>query len=80
MRHIKVSVNLFEATVFVTEVAALAIRAELLTVELAAVLRLVFVILACLLLLVQIELVTITELLIAVGILTLGPVATESSV
>ena len=46
MRHIKVSVNLFEATVFVTEVAALAIRAELLTVELAAVLRLVFVILA----------------------------------
>ena len=72
--------NLFEATVFVTEVAALAIRAELLTVELAAVLRLVFVILACLLLLVQIELVTITELLIAVGILTLGPVATEPSV
>ena len=46
MRHIEVPVNLFEASVFVTEVAALAVRAELLTVELAAVLGLVLVILA----------------------------------
>ena len=72
--------NLFEASVFVTEVAALAVRAELLTVELAAVLGLVLVILAWLLLLIQIKLVIVTKLLIPVGILTFSPVAAESGV
>ena len=45
MRHVKVSVNLFEAAVFMAEVAALAVWAEFLTVELAAILGLVLVIL-----------------------------------
>lgn len=41
---IEVSVNFLEAAVLVTEVASLAIGAEFLTVELPAVLRLIFVI------------------------------------
>ena len=80
VRHVEVSVNLFKAAVFMTEVAAFAIRAELLTVELAAILWLVLVILAWLLLLIQIKLVIFAEFLIPMSILTFGSVAAESSV
>ena len=48
MSHVKVPVHLLEGSIFVTEVAALAIGAEALTVKLSAVLGLVLVIVAAL--------------------------------
>ncbi len=44
MRLVIVSMDFFEAAVLVTEVASFAIGTELLTVELSAILRLIFVI------------------------------------
>ena len=73
-------VNLFEAAVFVAEMAALAVRAEPLTIELAAILGLVLVIHARLLLLVQVKLVILAEFFVAVSILTFAPVAAVSGV
>ena len=68
--------DLLEAAVFVPKVAPLTIWTELFTVKLAAVLRLVFIVVAELLL-AKVELV-VTQLLSAVRILTLGAVAAES--
>jgi len=80
VRHVIVTMNLFVAPVFVPKVAPLPIRAELLPVELPAVLRLVLVVgVGGLLLLAQVSLtVVLTELILAVGILTLGAVAAEA--
>ena len=70
------SMDLLEAAVFVPKVAPLTIWTELFTVKLAAVLRLVFIVVAELLL-AKVELV-VTQLLSTVRILALGAVAAES--
>ena len=69
MSHVVVSMNLLEAAVLMSEVAALPVGAVPLAVELAAVLRLVLVI-DSLLLLVQVEWVVLGELLNSVRVLT----------
>ena len=71
------SVDLLEAAVFVPKVAPLTIWTELFTVKLAAILRLVLIVVAELLL-AKVELV-VTQLLSTVRILALGAVAAESS-
>ena len=55
MGHVKVPVHLLERPVLVSEVAALAVRAESLSVKLSAVLRLIFVIGVALLLITHVE-------------------------
>ena len=78
MGHVEVSVDLFEASVLVAEVAPFAIWAEPLPIELPAVLRLVLVVRTACFLLLQIKLMILTELLQSVGILTFLAVATET--
>lgn len=70
--------DLLEAAILVSEVAALAVRTELLAIELSTILRLVLVVHVSLLLLVQIQLVIIAELFLPVSVLTLVAVATEA--
>lgn len=78
VRHVIVSMDLFVAPVFVPKVAPLPVRAELLPVELPAVLRLVLIVEVGGLLLVQVELIVLAELLLAMGVLTLGAIAAEA--
>ena len=63
MSHVKVSVHFLEGSVFVTEVATLAIGAEAFSVELSAVLRLIFVVVATLLLLIEVEVMLFAQLI-----------------
>ena len=72
-------VNLLVASVFVSEVTPLAVRAVLLSIELPAVLRLVLVVEIGWLLLVEVQFVVLAELLLAVGVLALDSVATKTS-
>ena len=74
-----VSVDLLECAIFVSEVASQAIRAELLAIELPAVLRFVLVV-NSLILLLHVEWVVFTELLRAMGVLTLNAIAAEACV
>ena len=78
VRHVEMPVDLLEAAILVPEVAPLAVGAELLAVELAAVLRLVLVVHVGLLLLVEVQLVILAELLLSVRVLTLTPVAAKA--
>lgn len=71
------AMNFLEAAVFVTEVTSLAVGAELLPVELPAVLRFVLVVLT-LLLLVKVKNVVLTQLIKTVRKLAFGSVATNS--
>lgn len=79
MRNVMVSVDLLECAIFVSEVASQAIRAELLAIELPAVLRFVLVV-NSLILLLHVEWVVFTELLRAMGVLTLNAIAAEACV
>ena len=78
VRHVEVPVDLAEAAVLVPEVAPLAVRADLLAIELPAILRLVLVVDIGLLLLVRIQRVVLAELLRAVRVLALGAVPAEA--
>ena len=79
MSHVEVSVHFLEGSVFVTEVATLAIGAEAFSVELSAVLRLIFVVVATLLLLIEVEVMLFAQLIHSMSVLTLVAVATEAS-
>ena len=70
MGHVVVSVDLLEAAILVTEVATLAIWAELVTVKLPTVLAFILVI-GTLLLLAKIKLVLVRKFFLAVRILAL---------
>ena len=76
MGHVVVAVDLFERSVLVPEVASLAVRAELLSVELPAVLRFVLVVEARLSLGDPVDL---GKFLGTVGILALEAVAAEAT-
>lgn len=79
MCHIEVPVDLFEASILVTEVAAFAILTIFVTVELPTILRLVFVINPGLFLFVQIKKVVLAKLLLAMSILAKIVIRAETS-
>ncbi len=79
MSHVEVSVDFLKGSVFVSEVAPFAVRAEALTVELSAVLRLVFVVRVSLFLLIHVQVVRLAQLVHAVSVLAFVAVATEAS-
>ncbi len=78
MRLIIVSVDFLEAAILMTEVAAFAIGTELLTVELSAILRLIFVI-QTLFLFVKNALMSITHFFNSMSVLTLRSISADPS-
>ena len=78
MRLVIVSVDFLEAAILVAEVASFAIRAELLTVELSAILRLIFVI-ETLFLFVKNALMSITHFFNTMSVLTLCSISADPS-
>ena len=79
VRHVEVPVDLPEAAVLVPKVTAFAVRAEFFAIKLPAILRFVLVIDIGLLLLVQIQLVILTEFFLTVRVLTLDTIAAKAS-